>query len=72
MRCRVTLVREAGDVLARCAEYPACEGRAPSRDLALARLRASVLFWLESCPCDVTADSGLVLDVVEDRTASTL
>jgi hypothetical protein len=68
MHCTVTLRNEGGDVIARCLEYPACEGRAPGRSEALSRLRASVLFWLESCPCDQTADPGLVLDVVEDST----
>jgi hypothetical protein len=67
MRCAVTLAREGGQVVARCREFPSCEGRAPSRTTALARLRDSVIFWLEACPCDQTADAGLVLDVVEDR-----
>jgi hypothetical protein len=67
MRCAVTLSREPDAIVARCAEFPSCEGRAASPREALDRLRASVLFWLETCPCDVTADSGLVLDVVSDR-----
>ena len=33
------------------------------------RLRASAVFWLEACPCDQTADFGLVLDVVKDMSA---
>jgi hypothetical protein len=66
MRCAVTLKNEGGEIVARCREYPACEGRASDRTQALARLRASVLFWLEACPCDQTADGGLVLDVVDD------
>jgi predicted RNase H-like HicB family nuclease len=70
MRCAVTLRSENGEVVARCREYPGCEGRARSRAEALARLRASVLFWLEACPCDQTADPGLVLDVVEDSSGS--
>jgi hypothetical protein len=69
MRCHVTLRREGAEVVARCQEYPGCEGRAPAREEALARLRASVLFWLEACPCDQTADQGLTLDVVEDTSA---
>jgi hypothetical protein len=71
MRCTVTLERTGGAVLARCAEYPECVGRGESAEAALALLRASVLFWLESCPCDQTADPGLVLDVVSDRTRGT-
>lgn len=65
----MTLTREGADLVARCREYPGCEGRAASRSEALARLRASVLFWLEACPCDQTADDGLVLDVIDDATA---
>jgi hypothetical protein len=67
MRCSVTLLRQGAEVVARCREFPACEGRAGSGPEALARLRSSVLFWIESCPCDVTAESGLVMEVVEDR-----
>lgn len=66
MHCAVTVRNEGGEYVARCREYPSCEGRARDRAEALARLRASVLFWLEACPCDQTADGGLVLDVVED------
>ncbi len=66
LRCSVTLNREGGDVVARCREFPNCEGRAAGTSEALSRLRASVLFWLEACPCDQTADGGLVLDVIED------
>ena len=68
MRCTVRLNREGVEVVARCAEFPECEGRGAAPSEALARLRASVVFWLEACPCDQTADAGLVLDVVEDRT----
>jgi predicted RNase H-like HicB family nuclease len=66
MHCRVSLTREGNGIVARCAEMPQCEGRGASRDEALARLRASLLFWLETCPCDVTTDCGLVLDVVRE------
>ena len=54
-------------MVARCREFPGCEGRALNRHEALTRLRSSVIFWLEACPCDQTADDGLVLDVVEDK-----
>jgi predicted RNase H-like HicB family nuclease len=70
MRCAVTLRRDAGDVIASCADFPGCEGRAGSRDEALAKLRSSVLFWLEACPCDQTAGPGLVLTVVRDETGA--
>ena len=69
MRCSVRLEREGSDVVARCAEFPECLGRGSDRAAALQHLRASVVFWLETCPCDQTADAGLVLDVIEDRTA---
>ena len=66
MRCAVTLKREGNEVVARCREFPGCEGRASTTSEALARLRAGVVFWLEACPCDQTADHGLELEVVED------
>jgi predicted RNase H-like HicB family nuclease len=66
MRCHVTLERRGAELVARCPEYPECAGRGATREAALAGLRESVLFWLEACPCDVTADSGLELTVVRD------
>jgi predicted RNase H-like HicB family nuclease len=66
MRCAVTLRHEGAEVVARCREFPGCEGRASTTTEALGRLRASVVFWLEACPCDQTADHGLELEVVED------
>ena len=68
MRCSVTLRRDGGDIVAHSAEYPACEGRGASREEALSRLRQSVLFWLETCPCDQTAEPGLVLTIARDET----
>ena len=67
MLCHVTLQREAAELVARCAEYPECTGRGPTRETALARLRESVLFWLEACPCDTTADGGLRFEVVREQ-----
>ena len=67
MVCHVILARDGTDWTARCREYPECSGRGASREESIARLRASVLFSLEACPCDVTADSGLELQVVETR-----
>ena len=66
MRCHVTLAREGQELVARCAEYPACSGRGATRERALAQLRDVVLFWLEACPCDTTADGGLELEVVRE------
>ena len=63
MRCRVSLDRDASGFVARCHEYPACEGRGATVDEAVERLRASLLFWLEACPCDTTTGPGLVLDL---------
>ena len=68
MRCTVTLRREGAGVLAICGDFPSCEGRGPTRAEAVARLRESLIFWLEVCPCDVTTDPGLILDVVRDET----
>lgn len=66
MRCSVSITREQGQIVARCDELPACEGRAVTRDEALGRLRRAIAFWIETCPCDVTAEAGLVLEVVRD------
>ena len=68
MRCGVTLRRDGAAVVATCADFPRCEGRGASAADALARLRESLLFWLETCPCDVTTAPGLVLHVVRDET----
>jgi predicted RNase H-like HicB family nuclease len=68
MRCTVSLKRDGSTIVARCPEFPSCEGRGAGSEEALARLRASVLFWLEACPCDQTAGPGLELDVVRDNT----
>src|SRR5262249_23025076 len=66
MRCHVTLAREGGEFVARCAEVPGGSGRGASRQVAVARLRDNVRFWLEACPCDTTADGGLVLEVIRE------
>lgn len=71
MRCAVSLHSDAAGVVARCGEYPACEGRGATAEEAVERLRASLLFWLEACPCDTTTGAGLVLDVVHDGTRGT-
>ena len=62
MRYAVTVQPEAGGWVARAAA-PSCEGRGSTRAEALERLRAAIRFDLEICPCDVTADSGIELDV---------
>ncbi len=67
MRCRVVLTREGREVVARCAEFAQCEGRGATRDEALERLRRSVTFMLELCPCDQTAAPGLVMEVVREE-----
>lgn len=66
MRCMVSLSREGPTVVARCPEFPDCAGRGATRDEALERLRQSVTFWLEACPCDQTAAPGLELQVARD------
>jgi len=55
-------------MLATCGDYPNCVGRGSTTTEALARLRESLEFWLELCPCDVTTSPGLVLTVVRDET----
>ena len=67
MRCAVTVRRDGTGLVATCGEFPGCEGRGQTRADAVARLRESLAFWLEICPCDVTTEPGLVLDVVRDE-----
>ena len=66
MRCGVSLHRDASGIVARCREYPACEGRGATAEQAVERLRASLLFWLEACPCDQTAAPGLEFRIASD------
>jgi hypothetical protein len=61
----VTVCKEGATFVARCAEVPEYEGRGDTSAAAVAQLRARIVFWIESCPCDVTADAGLTLDVRE-------
>lgn len=68
MRCAVTLRRDGAGVVATCGDYPDCQGRGATSVEALARLRESLEFWLELCPCDVTTGPGLVLTVERDET----
>ena len=68
MRCPVTLRRDGAGVIATCGDYPSCEGRGATAEEALARLKESLAFWLELCPCDVTTAPGLELAVVKDET----
>jgi len=63
MHCSVTVRREGAGFVARAAEVPEYEGRGTSSQEAVEGLRAQLVFWLEACPCDQTADDGLVLDV---------
>ena len=63
MKCTVTVKREGPVYVARCPEVAECEGRGASVEDAVQQLRARIVFWMESCPCDVTADSGLELRV---------
>jgi hypothetical protein len=65
VRCHVRITQEGAAQIARCDEFRGLEGRGPSEALALERLRASIAFELELCPCDVTTEPGLTLEVVE-------
>jgi len=67
MRCRVTVENQGATFVARCEERNGAEGRGTSESEALERLRTSILFDLELCPCDVTTADGLVLEVVARR-----
>ena len=66
MRYLVTVERAGGEWVAR-AEGTGCEGRGASSSAAVERLRAAIVFDLEICPCDVTADDGVVLEFRGER-----
>jgi predicted RNase H-like HicB family nuclease len=70
MRCSVILRRDAAGVVATCGDYPSCEGRGATPAEALARLKESLAFWLELCPCDVTTAPGLEFTIVRDETGA--
>jgi len=64
MRFRVEITAAgAGKVVATCADFPGCRAEGATRDEALERIRSAIAFYQEMCPCDVTSDAGVELEV---------
>ena len=63
---RVELDRSAsGEFQARCPEFPGCRAEAATREEALVKIRRAIAYYREMCPCDVTSEAGIELDVVD-------
>jgi hypothetical protein len=68
MRFRVTLLHSgSGKIIAECPEFSGCRVEAVDRADALSRIRNAIAYYREMCPCDVTSDAGIELEVTEDR-----
>ena len=66
MRFRVQLESQGqGGFVATCADFSGCRAEGRTRDEALARIRSAIAFYQEMCPCDVTSEAGLELDVTD-------
>ena len=65
MAYRVELEDRGGRVLAACPELPGCCAQADTREEALERIRRAIAYYREMCPCDVTSEAGIELDVVD-------
>lgn len=64
MRFRVQLAAASGGrVVATCDEYPGCRADGATREEALERIKGAIAYYREMCPCDVTSDAGVELDV---------
>ncbi len=64
MKFDVTLEQARdGEYIARCAE-PSAEGRGPSRESALDRVREEIRFRYEMCPCTGVKDDFVELRVI--------
>jgi len=65
MAYRVELSRAGTRVLATCPELPGCHVEAATREEALENIRRAIAYYREMCPCDVTSEAGVELDVVD-------
>ena len=66
MRFRVEIAAQSGGkVRATCADFPGCRVEGATREEALERIRGAIAFYQEMCPCDVTSDAGVELDVTD-------
>jgi len=65
MRFRVEVETSGTKVVARCPEFAGCRAEGATREEALARIRSAIAYYEEMCPCDVTSEAGIELDVVD-------
>lgn len=65
MRFRVEIAAQGGKVVATCADFPGCRAEGATREQALEGIRGAIAFYQEMCPCDVTSDAGVELDVTD-------
>jgi hypothetical protein len=66
MRFRVHIhAQGAGKLVATCAEFPGCRAEGAAREQALDRIRNAIAYDREMCPCDVTSEAGVELEVTD-------
>lgn len=66
MRFRVHIAAASGGkVVATCPEFPGCRAEGATRDEALERIRGAIAYYQEMCPCDVTSEAGVELEVTD-------
>jgi len=65
MAYRVELESGASGVRASCPDFPGCSVQAATRVEALEKMRRAIAYYREMCPCDVTSDAGVELDIVD-------
>jgi predicted RNase H-like HicB family nuclease len=65
LRIRVELEAAGARVVARCPEFAGCRAEGATREEALAKIRGAIAFYEEMCPCDVTSEAGIELDIVD-------
>ena len=54
-----------GRVIATCPDLPGCRAQGSTREQALERIRSAIAYYQEMCPCDVTSDAGVELEVID-------
>jgi hypothetical protein len=66
MRFRVEVEERGREaILVTCPSLPGCRAEAATRAEALEKIRRAIAFYEEMCPCDVTSEAGIELDVVD-------
>jgi hypothetical protein len=65
MRFRVEVEGIGARVVARCPDLSGCRAEGATRQEALEKIRRAIAFYEEMCPCDVTSEAGIELDVVD-------